>query len=835
MFARYAGMNMSPVPPGYLESAAQEASIYQNIGSTIANMMMRKQEMGLKEQEIEASKKTSEVAGKKADNEANKLNMEWAKYSTDADLKAKDAEWNRFGVAAKMLQDRESDLIPALEKETDPTKKAQIAEELNTVRSQLGTITKGVGRYIEQSMGPNSSGLGGAPNRELMNDYQTWRNIPQGIRSPIYRPSPGVVRPVPPNPSEAPAATKGAEGGVSGDELRRSGIPVATKAFTRILADVPAPVQSPGSSATVDGRPSTRVENKPDYYRSDFGYEVVLKPNIRNKNNGQIVGELQFEPGDAPGTGQFRIHADDSMISPSIVENPALREENAKRFRQLHTLKFILDNDLHLGVAPNPEEMKDANDRINADKSQTHSYSIQQAWALLTRDANGMNDEYTLRFNDAFRRRYRMNPDRYLVEGQFTSEPNVRQQSSLPGLQKEATKAAEKVIELSKKQAGDTVDSIGPDPFEAERRSIMDRLKKVDEMLSMLRPGTSGFERHEKEANRLRARHQVLTREGENHARRIAQAKAQQEARLTEIEANKAIGESITQQLALERQSNEAVKEFDINKKRWVMDPNQFQGWIPPGIARFPKTEITNSRGQAIMASPYEYLEWVSRGRNYMDFGNMTAELDLPTLENLKIAEDEQKEHGKMIAPLNRLAQEFYDLDGDAALQTFAKKWFDPNVAAGEGDVFTIMAALRKPITGGGNPSNFEQQMLLSAIPNPATVFTFNDFSIHRLRTIALLSMLNHSRIMRQNGLGELTDAAIDAYNKQYKNVLGRPITRELINKYTGIVDNGSRQWKGIQTDPFDRQNASAGQMAYEAMLGEVQRDFNNQPPKRRR
>ena len=43
-FTRYAGQNMSPVPAGYMESAAQEAAMYSNIGSTIANMYMKKQE-----------------------------------------------------------------------------------------------------------------------------------------------------------------------------------------------------------------------------------------------------------------------------------------------------------------------------------------------------------------------------------------------------------------------------------------------------------------------------------------------------------------------------------------------------------------------------------------------------------------------------------------------------------------------------------------------------------------------------------------------------------------------------------------------------------------------
>jgi len=102
------------------------------------------------------------------------------------------------------------------------------------------------------------------------------------------------------------------------------------------------------------------------------------------------------------------------------------------------------------------------------------------------------------------------------------------------------------------------------------------------------------------------------------------------------------------------------------------------------------------------------------------------------------------------------------------------------------------MSARRKPVTGGGNPSNFEQQMLLSGIPDPSKLFTFTEFNIHRLRTIAILQILNNARTMQNHGY-ELTETAIETYNSQYSQILGRRLTRADFTKYQAFMKSSGK------------------------------------------
>jgi hypothetical protein len=67
MFARYGGEQVASLPPGYLEAAQAQASMYANVGQQIANAIVKQQEIKLKKEEIKVASETNTVnAGKNA-------------------------------------------------------------------------------------------------------------------------------------------------------------------------------------------------------------------------------------------------------------------------------------------------------------------------------------------------------------------------------------------------------------------------------------------------------------------------------------------------------------------------------------------------------------------------------------------------------------------------------------------------------------------------------------------------------------------------------------------------------------------------------------------------
>ena len=67
MFARYGGEQVQMLPPGYLEAAQAQASMYANAGQQIANAIYKQQEMEMKAKEIEVATEANKVgAGKNA-------------------------------------------------------------------------------------------------------------------------------------------------------------------------------------------------------------------------------------------------------------------------------------------------------------------------------------------------------------------------------------------------------------------------------------------------------------------------------------------------------------------------------------------------------------------------------------------------------------------------------------------------------------------------------------------------------------------------------------------------------------------------------------------------
>ena len=191
IFARYAGANMSPIPPGYMESAAQEANIYANMGATIANMMMKQSEMDLKGKEIGAQENATRAKNRelylKETEASTKANIDRQKADTDR-LTArfgvvKDAQSalnNELGAIQEALNKHQSGTTPLSPSEFErfKSRKAQIMLDLEAGNKSMMDFMK---RMEGPAEGPSIPGGGYVPTYGMPPSIQTIKTNPLGL------------------------------------------------------------------------------------------------------------------------------------------------------------------------------------------------------------------------------------------------------------------------------------------------------------------------------------------------------------------------------------------------------------------------------------------------------------------------------------------------------------------------------------------------------------------------------------------------------------------------------------------------------------------------------
>lgn len=114
-----------------------------------------------------------------------------------------------------------------------------------------------------------------------------------------------------------------------------------------------------------------------------------------------------------------------------------------------------------------------------------------------------------------------------------------------------------------------------------------------------------------------------------------------------------------------------------------------------------------------------------------------------------------------------------------------------------------LKSAYRKEAVGGGNPSNYEQELLNDLIPNPNDLLSIDKRNVLRYRNIALMSVLINHKNMMAAGM-EMTPQALEMYNKQLSGAIGRKLTKEDVEKMYNVFSQNESNY-----DRLKRNNAS--------------------------
>jgi hypothetical protein len=591
------------------------------------------------------------------------------------------------------------------------------------------------------------------------------------------------------------------------------------------MAAAPAPVTNPASTvpSTVNGVASTRIPGTPDYASYHLKLDSANVPEIKLQNGGSTP--VSFAPIKDATSGE--INGVGLLVNPNLMksEDPNVSNDNLKKIRFAHVMKFIIDNNLAESVTPTEEERKVASAMFGTAENAPVLGRIWGAYALLNRDQTeeGVNLPQFLTLNRAFEAKYGFDIDTFVSEGREMNM-DVLKPSPLPMLRQMHMDALNRqaAIAVKAKEMQNVPDEFKSDPTQVERETAMNALEKVRKSLT-LAPAESPYY---KELKAKEASIESLIRENKirfdtwkaKYDQWEGKAKFYNEL----IRSESVIGEGLAVQISASRADQEfsAVAETKLSAMIGISesDRTRFGGWKAPGVVNFPRVKVPTGTGNAVryLSGP-EWASWVRRTGSWEQVSPMSASLQekgrVPTETQLKAMTVVQEEHDKLIPALKGLGSRFIELAKMNPAERAARQKFDADFAAAGPLRLQVMAALRVAYTGGGNPSNFEQEMLLSAIPATDEVWSVPSFSLRRIRLIAVLSMLNHAKTMIQNNAGFMDDDVIDSYNQQYSAIFGRKITLEDFNSFMNVdaVVSGRNTYAGTrgQSDRADKVQSS--------------------------
>jgi hypothetical protein len=840
MFARYAGMNMSPIPAGYMESVAQEANMYASMGANIANMLMKDSEMKLKEKEIDATNKTAFATAGKNANEARKLELQEARDA--ADRLSKTESEGRLAVTSAItsLRERMSPIDSEIkaynqavaEGKAPPFTKQEYDEKVRTFSGFGATLDRLVKeqasmaeRLLNQSKPSTSSypPLFGIP----INSTTTYPNNPNvfgGLNS--MQTIDTIGGPVRRNPNEASKPANGgseANGGrktsqnVSGDELRMAGIPVAVKAFS---GEAPPPNAPAGTETVGPAETPSKLE-----FTSLLNLPLTLDRGVKDFNNVDV--NYTFKPKADGGielianSDMFDIHQGMPVLKKdSAIAGTAGEKAMLEDLRRGHLMFWAMRNSDLLGkISPTAQEIRDAKSRfitkenakiadkiykayayVNRDRSET---SAPQGWAVGAMDVQFVND-------------HQMSTNDWVILGDVVQKDNTAfLAETSAGLEERLASAYAKRAEVVRQLSEATSPIINP------HAADIDRMQKEIDFLTKTLPSDLSTEFAKGQLAKIRALGDNLENkkrvfdawnEGPTGPKQMAERAAALSARLKEESDTLA---QLTEVSRLGESRRQQISAISGEFQRWIgtgtNDKQVYKGWVAEGVYNFPGYPVTiNGRKQTLSAA--EYQRWaLSDALRASSVAGIMGRMRLPTVKTLtedvagsvfKVNESMDGLGGSLVELFGR----FKKLNEMSIAGSLTAKFRDEQINAAEPLRSGLIASIRTAFIGGGNPSNFEQEILMKNVPDPAEIFSLSERGLARIKLLTMAVIMAHAKTMERNNM-RMTEDSLDYYNQTFGKVLGKKLTMEDFAAFKGVFDRVNRVYEGtLGANPQIRQ-----------------------------
>jgi hypothetical protein len=501
-------------------------------------------------------------------------------------------------------------------------------------------------------------------------------------------------------------------------------------------------------------------------------------------------------------------------------------ETGVRSLRQLTLINEVLKGGSYKLVEPTQEERDSARDLFGTEENAFDLPVIAKAWAVVKRNtdktAKGFDstaNNFSLKFQDQFG----MFPSQFLANGEQANLEEITPDASValertqsarlasrfadiglqpgkpPGLQDSITfvdnelrETTEKIEKLGKWLKNPLI--IGSDVETAYKNELATEMKKLTAIEARAKQNQIVISNWEAENKAWESKRNSIEQE-------LKADKLVQDLQTGRIEQSKAVEKFAERWIGAESQHLEMTNGFVASKLRTLRSKT---GAIP----------LVNKNGEPIMTKDRfgntvqkvyqdrldapEYLQYLIANGKYKEVIELSRGMpDEDNIRNPKTgildAQFKFKESIKPLRELNAINDKYIAMSQSGATgeaQSYWKKmWYDSEDAAGQSLQKSLIGKIREAIVGPGNPSNYEQEVITSIVPNPTDFFTRPERQQARIRALATISILNHYNRMVANKL-EITPESYKMYTDQLGSVLGFPVNEAF---FTGLQEDYMR------------------------------------------
>jgi len=516
------------------------------------------------------------------------------------------------------------------------------------------------------------------------------------------------------------------------------------------------------------------------------------------------------------------------MFNTSALQNAdgTPNEVGVRTLRQLTLINEVLQGGTHKLVKPTQEERDSARDLFGTPENAFDLPEISSAWAVVKRNTDkGYKgfDSTANNFTLSFQQKYGMFPSQFMVNGEQVNQEEIVADANVALESTASARLAsrfESIGSAPQKPTGlqESIDNVTKQLAESE-----EKIARLTKYLSS--PLIVGSDVETSYKNELGAEMKKLT---------VIQAKAQQNQIVSsnydiDLKAYEAKRNAVEQELKVDKLAQdlatgrvEQSKAVRVLREGWIgTEPEHLvmtNGFIASKLKSIKgKTgaiPMTDRDGNPIMVidrfgnkvqktyqdrlDAPELMSHLLRTKRYDLIDSLSS--GMPNAENLSNPKtgimDAQFKYNESLVPIRKLAEmnDKYVALASKGLTGEAKSywnrmWYEAEDAAGTTYQKTLIGKIREAIVGPGNPSNYEQEVIASIVPNPTDVLTRPERQKARIKALATIAILNHYNRMLANKL-EATPETYKMYSDQLSGVLGFPVTEEF---FTGMRNDYTR------------------------------------------
>lgn len=608
------------------------------------------------------------------------------------------------------------------------------------------------------------------------------------------------------------------------------------------------PFESPRVDATrvqAGAVAQAKATNQPTpiFKKGDFGFvykDAKSIPSHYNPNETlgstiefQDIGEGRTVSVIASNTALANV---DPKANTTIPED--ILAAHTDKQRKAVLMKMALDGNLGQNVRVSPEDAEEAG-RLWITPSNKHKqFEIEKAWALVKQNtaigsvgSTNESDQFTLRT----RQKFGMTPSEYMINGYSSNVRGTvideRGRDASEDVQDEIKRREIQVRELEDKffKKGDETNphteaiakkredysywsailARQPEGTSAAKQT-KDRLATINTEITQLNVASTSWEAQQQQNQRRLEE----GRKGLKDLLERVQGVASNTQLKAGIEMSRDTGKSI------QRWTGTAIKDYQMHlgytaKAMDDIDPAlRYQYIIDNSITRKPDetAEQFNKRRKVLDRTDNPELMWWLAKNAPAKFEELSQ--TMPTEEEIK----QSKTTTEMLVNNSYHFEQLFDINerlrNAGFIEGFTMKNFSADVKAAASARSNLIGQMRVFIVGPGNPSNFEQEILHSIIPEIDATFSVAKFHKERLRALAMISILAHHNEKTKLGF-KASDSSVAFYNQRFAKLLGKKITMDDIERFKDFSDREADAYYQMKQvgniDVGDRQGGNYG------------------------